>query len=633
VGITSTKAGKSSATYGSFKHILNGTLEKFRYSTDYPTGATVDRDINDNEKIENPIRDTRQRFPQDAQRDNVDKLNETVTFADMTTTAFGGGNPGFNGPWDFDVTDEGFRSGLYTGSKGNVAEITNWGEDHDYDGTLNGPSICINNAGIQCSCSGGIYPCGSGTPRTGQSSCASDARCLTIEDFDGDQDGTLDQGWSLNGGCGFLSSANIATGGGIWHTGQIGPRGATTCSSTVFPQNPASGPPACELIDVEPGTSSTYLWWEFLRTPTINKVHVNPDNRSIDYRVEITDWRWNMNADYQPDLVAFTWELDENTASIDPVDLGDGTVLGLHDDGLGPLNGANVNLTRGYPMFNDTDQDDDVSTFGQLAVFGCFAAPATPCSCSAGVVSCAAAACGGAPNNCGVVSNGRQGRNRAADRSCLFESLPAANVNLPTRCSGSLAVDDDCDNDIVSLGLDGAPGVAGVDDDGDGVVGQPRRGLPVLLGSGLDRRRRRYARDEGDERQRFYRCSANTSVRCAVTASTPTTAPSATEPAGASATASRCPTATTSAATARSTRVCRPDGRPRPCWERTVTASRRTRTGPSMPSTAPSCASKRSRTGTTRRPAISSRPRSGSSSSKERPAAFRRPPTASASTT
>ena len=183
---------------------------------------------------------------------------------------------------------------------------------------MNGATICINNAGITCTCSGGIYPCGDGTPRTGQSSCAGDARCLSIEDFDGDQDGTLDQGWNLNGGCGFLSSANIATGGGIWHTGQIGPRGASTSSSTVFPANPASSPPACEVMDVVPGTSATNLWMEFLRSPAMNKVHVNPDNRTIDYRVELTDWRWNLNADFQPDLVGFTWEFDETRTRSSP---------------------------------------------------------------------------------------------------------------------------------------------------------------------------------------------------------------------------------------------------------------------------------------------------------------------------
>src|SRR5262249_45186432 len=357
------------------------------------TAGTVARDLTAKQNTETPIRDTRQRFPQDSQRDNVDKLNETITFSDLTTTAFGGGNPGFQGPWDFDTSDEGFRSGIYAGNKGNVAEITNWGEDKDYDGTLDGANICINNASLSCTCSGGTYPCGAGTPRTGQSSCAGDARCLSIEDFDGDQDGTLDEGWNTNGGCGFLSSANITNGGGIWHTGQIGPRGAATCSSTVFPANPASSPPACELIDVEPGTAATNLWFEFLRTPTMNKGHINPDNRTIDYPVELIDWRWNMNADYQADLVGFNWEFDENTASLEPVDLSDGIILRQHDDGLGPLNGANVNLTRGYPMFNDNDQDDDVTPFGQLSVFGCYAAPATPCTCAAGLVTCNSGAC------------------------------------------------------------------------------------------------------------------------------------------------------------------------------------------------------------------------------------------------
>lgn len=480
VGISSTKAGKSSASYGSFKHILNGTLEKFLYSTDYPTGAIVDRDINSDEKISNPIRDTRQRFPQDNARDNYDKLNESITFSDLTTVAFGGGNPAFNGPWDFDSNDEGFRTGLYAGSKGNIAEITNFGEDKNYNNVLDGATICINNASINCSCSGGIYPCGSGTPRTGQSSCASDVRCLSIEDFDGDQDGTLDEGYNTLAGCGFQTSANIATGGGAWHTGQIGPRGAATCSSPTFPANPGSSPPACELIDVVPGTARTNLWLEYLRSPVINKVHRNADNRTVDYRVELTDWRWNLNADFEPDIAAFSWEFDENTQSLEPVDLEDGVFLRIHNDGLGPLTGSNVNLTRGFPMWAPNDPDDDVTPFGQ--------------------------------------ANGTSTRSRTGDRSCMFQNLVTTDATLPAKLLRvSRPADDDCDNDIVSFGPDGGPGIVGVDDDGDGVVDNPEEACPCFGpqdaidddGDGL--------RDEGDERQRFYRCSVTTTQRCVVT--------------------------------------------------------------------------------------------------------------------
>src|SRR4030095_14584996 len=194
-------------------------------------------------------------------------------------------------------------------------------------------------------------------------------------------------------------------------------------------------------------------------------------------------------------------------------------ILRIHNDGLGLLNGANVNLTRGYPVFNDNNQDDDATPFGQLAVFGCFAAPATPCSCVAGLVACnVGGTCPGGGNNCGIVSNGRQGRSRAADRSCMFESLPAANVNLPdrqTRLQGP--PDDDCDNDIVSLGVDGAPGVAGVDDDGDGVIDNPEEACPCFTGQDAIDDDADGRRDEGDERQRFYRCSGVGNPRCVVT--------------------------------------------------------------------------------------------------------------------
>src|SRR5206468_9412714 len=60
----------------------------------------------------------------------------------------------FNGPWDFDTNDEGFRSGLYLQSSGNSAEITNWGEDENYDGLLSGIYKCVSNPGTLCACSG-----------------------------------------------------------------------------------------------------------------------------------------------------------------------------------------------------------------------------------------------------------------------------------------------------------------------------------------------------------------------------------------------------------------------------------------------------------------------------------------------
>jgi hypothetical protein len=118
VGITSTKAGKSSASYGAFKHILNGTLEKFRYSTDYPTGRTGGSGHQRQREDREPDPGHPPALPDDTQENNWDKLNESITFSDLTTTSFGGGNPGFSGPWDFDVTDEGFRSGLYVRQQG-----------------------------------------------------------------------------------------------------------------------------------------------------------------------------------------------------------------------------------------------------------------------------------------------------------------------------------------------------------------------------------------------------------------------------------------------------------------------------------------------------------------------------------
>jgi len=157
VGISARGSGRTTPAYGVFRHLLNADDETFLYSTDYPAGVTVDRDRNGDERIDNPIMDRRNAFPNSPNISrSYDKLYETITFSDMTTTSFGGGNPGFNGPWDFDTNDEGFRSGVYLGSSGNVSEITNWGEDQDYDGALSGPYICTPAAtlGTSCSCPG-----------------------------------------------------------------------------------------------------------------------------------------------------------------------------------------------------------------------------------------------------------------------------------------------------------------------------------------------------------------------------------------------------------------------------------------------------------------------------------------------
>ena len=474
--------------------------------------------MNRDEKISNPIVDLRQPFPQGLQRDNFDKLNETITFSDLTTDAFGGGNPGFNGPWDFDQNDEGFRSGLYAGSKGNTAEITNWGEDQDYNGILDGATFCLTTPGTSCTCSGGIYPCGSGTPRGG-SDCPSSDRCLTGEDFDGDRDGTLDEGWGLGGGCGFMSSSGPAN-RGVWHTGQIGAVGATSCTGNTFPVSGTTTSVACENIDTVPGTSGRNFWVEFLRTPVIRKVHKNPDGRGINYRVQLGDWRWNVNADYEPDNVQFTWEFDEDTTSLDPVDLGDGYIMRAHNDGLGPINGDNVNLYRGFPMFVENDPDDDSPGFGQKKVFGCITGPNlnAACSCTQGLVICNDATDCGAGNQCGIIQNGMNGRNRKGDRGCMFENLTAAQVSVTTALLREPGpVDNDCDNDIVSLGPDGCPGYCGVDDDGDAAADNPEEACPCFgkadgIDDDLDGRA-----DEGDEVQRFYRCKGNTSQYCIVT--------------------------------------------------------------------------------------------------------------------
>lgn len=560
VGVRSQKAGKTADHYQVFSHLLNGENEEFLYSTDYPTGATVDRDrIGDDradqndERIDNPIHDTRNPFPvcPGGFRSCSDLLNETTVFGNMTNTAFGGGNPAFNGPWDFDTNDEGFRSGLYPSSSGNGPDTTNWGEDHDYDNHLSGPYVCRENPGQGCTCpapgiciggtnAGGACTTNANCPGGGvcapeegcndvtcpQATCIGGTnagnpcltnancpgvggfcpkRCMHQEDFDGNQDGTLNENWSLTGACGWVSSNGASKGG--WHTGTIGPAPPANC--TGF------GEANCESFDILPGSSAINFWWEFVRTPIITKVHPNfcqggtnngvlctsstqctgggtckvslvADPRGLDYRFELRRWAWNMNADYQAFNATFTWEFDEDTDSLDPVDLNDGTILRSLSNGVGPISTGNVNLTRGFPIFvqNDPDGDGDGTNDGPF----------------------------GQKNG---VSTAAPNRNRTADRSCFFQALNSAAANILLRAP--LPQDDDCDNDIVNLGADGCPGLCGVDDDADNATDNPEEACPCFKRINAIDEDHDGRIDEADERQRFYRCSGATTTFCNVT--------------------------------------------------------------------------------------------------------------------
>ena len=503
VGVQSQKAGKTYAFYQVFSHILNGDDEKFVFSTDYPTGtpAGVYRDIVtdgrsdlNNERIDHPIHDARNPYPvcPGGTRDCVDLLDEITYFSDMTTTSYGGGNPGFNGPWDFDNNDKGFRSGLYSESKGNGPDQGEWGEDYDYDGSLSGPYICQANVSQACVCPGN--PTGGCDADTGSlcpqaqcyggsnpgTNCTSGGgqclgggicpkKCMHTEDWNGNQNGVLDEHWSNTGACGWVSSNGASR--GAWHTGTIGPAPAANCSGF--------GDANCQQFKTLPGSAGSNYWVEFLRSPIIYKVHKNVDSRGVDYKIQILDWRWNLNADYQTFLAGFTWEFDEDVDNLYPVDLGDGTILRNLNNGTGPISNGNVNLTRGFPMFTPTDPDDQ----NLLAA--------------------------GFPEKNGY-NTWAPNRNRTASRSCFFNALDSTQSSRLLRVPQP--ADDDCDNDIVSLGPDGCPGYCGVDDDEDGVVDNPEEACPCfsrLTATDTDADGRT---DEGKQRQRFYRCSGGPST-------------------------------------------------------------------------------------------------------------------------
>lgn len=510
ISISSQKAGKTAAACGAFLHLLNARNESVVYSTNYPTGATIDRDLDFDEVIENPIRDSANPHPNcpGAQRDCVDGLFETITYSNMTTTAFGGGNPGFAGPWDFDTTNEDFRVGLYDQSQPGGTELTQWGEDYNYNNVFNAPFICQQSPGTTCI---SANPEGSNDPACAVTQCIGGGnagnncndssancpggfcpkRCMSLEDFRGDQDGTMDLNWSIAGGCGYASASGAT--GGVWHSGDIGTK--APCASGGLPET------ICEMFDIYATNNGTLGWLEFLVSPIVHKVHKNPDDRGVNWRVELADLAWNMNADMQAFNASISYEVDMDAESLGEVDLTDGLRLKILNNGLGPIATGNVNLTRGFPLFVMNNPDTDFDASGD-SLF----------------------------DQANGTNTATPNRNRTMDRSCFFWQLTPAAANFLLR--GPLPADDDCDNDVLSLGPDGCPGNCGVDDDADNAIDNVQEGCPCFtrndaLDQDIDGRI-----DELDEKQRYYRCMGATSVFCRVTGANTDDCAGATGPCG-----------------------------------------------------------------------------------------------------
>lgn len=306
-----------------------------RYITDCPTGCTMNYDENFDEKYEDRI------ARNDFDMHNVARigLDETaIVFGDLTNTSFrtvdgdgdgtvecaNCGNPGFNGPWDFDVDREGFRTGRSPQSElsPTTSVITNWGEDSDYDNVLD-----------------------------------------SGEDQSDGTTGALDQNWKRSGGCGWMTTGTTAT-GGIWHTGTIG-TGGTAPGAASCRSGSTADENKCETYDTEKGTTGQYFWMEFLRTAQVHPVRQGTDTDGFEWKTQIIDWSWNMQGDTAADgLALWTWEFDVNVDD-NRLALGDMVIAGtIFGNGFGLVSGGDNGYIGGAPSFAPTDEDRTSGTYG-----------------------------------------------------------------------------------------------------------------------------------------------------------------------------------------------------------------------------------------------------------------------------
>ncbi len=346
LGLKAVKSGRNFEDFQEFTQMFNADDEVYHYSTDFPTGGIVVRDWNNDELIgsdydgDGTIDDTpltpsgcTNGGQKGGQLEDPgewwDYWFETVEFCDMTTTAFGGGNPGFNGPWDFDDTadgDENFRTGIHPESTEGASAIANWGEDKDFDNVLDG----------------------------------------TYEDRD-DIDGTLDQNWAIGNAtyrqCGYQTKDPLATGyaGGSWHTGtsKTVVVGSENCAGTDTEGD------LCEFYDQRSGTSGENFFFEILRTPEVHKVHMNTDANGYDYYTEFhyQCLQWNMQTDIVDQWAGFYFEVDTDTRSDVGVTIDDFFIL---NGFVGPLTiidpaEGQQQLFDGYPVFAPSDSSGNES--------------------------------------------------------------------------------------------------------------------------------------------------------------------------------------------------------------------------------------------------------------------------------
>jgi hypothetical protein len=406
-------AGFTQATTLVSRQTIDADEFSLYYSTDFPTGGTEFADLNNDERIDDPL--------QSADVD-LDYRFETRAWSDLT--AGGTRNGQLQSPWNFDLGDGGFTSGISSETDYAVigTSLTQWGEDLNFNGLLDGycsSGACIDSgtrcvSAAQCAGVGGggvclFTPLGWCGGNVGGTQCtAFDDPAdpdLISEDCEGNVDGqscdlvdcnfssacasaismlvnpvggpiacysadedidpvnlALDTNSGAAGGCGWQSAAP-----GSCSLSSVACYVDADCAAgetcdTALPQPNGGiwhtgriGTPNqdCDLLSGTPTDCSLYKVLNS-GTPQLTwwELLLTPEIEKVngsDYELDILDWGWNAAVDIAGDGTALTWAVDLDLTQNDLIRSSYDNVL-LWVDTTSPTQSRRVD-TKGYPMF------------------------------------------------------------------------------------------------------------------------------------------------------------------------------------------------------------------------------------------------------------------------------------------
>ena len=167
--LSSPTSGKGGVSVAVFRALLDADALAVLYSTDFPTGGTEFADWNNNELLEGDtslaLSDPSNIPTADLADFHRDYRFETRVFADMTTTGKNA-DVAAGAPWNFDLNDGGFLTGIAAPTDDDAISdtIAQWGEDKNFNDLMDGF-------------------CSIGTCNIGGNACADPLHCPLAGDF------------------------------------------------------------------------------------------------------------------------------------------------------------------------------------------------------------------------------------------------------------------------------------------------------------------------------------------------------------------------------------------------------------------------------------------------------------------